>query len=215
MPQLSRQQVIAWIAVAAVVLLIGANYLRSHIGSRAPESASVVTVGLTQTRAAAPIKVYVTGAVVYPGLYEFHSGDRIADALSRAGGPAADAELALLNLAAKLTDGQQVVVPAKGQAPAAGAGAPGGGMDAGGGGGAGDAGAGSGSGQAGAAAGPLDLNSATAIQLESLNGVGPKTAQKIVEYREANGGFKSVEELMEVPGIGPAKFEQIRGQVFV
>jgi len=202
-PQLSRQQIIAWSAVILVVLLVGANYLRSHLGSRSVENASIVTVGLTQERqAAAGIKVHVTGAVTVPGLYELKSGDRIADALAKAGGATADADVSQINLAAKLTDGQQVVVPARGQAPAAvTGGAPGA--------------AAAGGAVSGSPGQPLDLNTATAAQLENLDGVGPKTAQKIIEFREANGGFKSVEELMEVPGIGPAKFEQFKSQVFV
>lgn len=208
MPSLSRQQVIAWSAVILVVLLIGANYLRGQITSRTPENASVMTVGLTQERPAAGIKVHVTGAVAGPGLYEFKSGDRVADALAKAGGATAEADISQINLAAKLTDGQQVAVPAKGQAPVAGeteaAVSPGG-----------AAATSGGSGSPGTPAQPIDLNNATAAQLEGLDGIGPKTAQKIIAYREANGGFKSVEQLMEVPGIGPAKFDQIKGQVFV
>lgn len=194
MPSISRQQLIAWSAVGLVILLIGANYLRGQITSRSPAEASVVTVGLKEDHPA-PIKVHMAGAVARPGLYEFASGDRVADALQRAGGPLPTADLTQINLAAKLADGQQVIVPAQGTPPAAGTGA--------------------GSGAQGGAGQPINLNSATLDQLEQLNGIGPITAQKILDYREAHGGYKSVEELLEVPGIGPVKFEQIKGQICV
>ncbi|MHB0867050.1 MAG: ComEA family DNA-binding protein [Thermoleophilia bacterium] len=194
MPSISRQQLIAWSAVGLVILLIGANYLRAQVTSHSPEEASVVTVGLT-TEHPVSLKVHVAGAVAQPGLYEFAGGDRVADALQRAGGPLPTADLTRINLAAKLSDGQQVIVPEPGAAAAAGA--------------EGGVGAPGGAGQ------PINLNSATLQQLEELDGIGPKTAQKILDYREAHGGYKSAEELLEVPGIGPAKFDQIKGHVCV
>lgn len=201
MLSLSRQQVIAWSAVGLVILLIGANYLRGQLShSAAGETAAVVTVGVKEDRPSR-IKVHVTGAVAHPGLYEIEAGARIADALQLAGGPSPSADLNQINLAAKLADGQQVAVPERGAVAGAG-----------GGGNAPAAISGSPSGSSGL---PINLNAATVDQLENLDGVGPKTAQKIIEYREAHGGFKSIEELMEVPGIGPAKFEQIKGQVSI
>ena len=202
MPSITRQQLIAWSALALVILLIGAYYLRGQIsgGSAGPQAAPGLTMAVKEqkTTTAAFIKIHVTGAVNRPGLYEMTAGDRIADALNAAGGTQPDADLAGINLAAKLADGQQVLVSKAGEAPPAGSAAS-------------DAAAGS----AAPDSGPLNLNSATVQQLENLEGVGPKTAQKIIDYREANGGFKTVEELMEVPGIGPSKFEQIKDQVCV
>lgn len=192
MPELSRQQILVWSAVGLVILMIGGSYLRSHLSSPASEKAfTVATLGLKQ-EGPAVLKIHIVGAVARPGLYELKPGSRAADAIDAAGGATAAADLSQVNLAAKLADGQQLVVPEAGAAAAAPAGrdsaAPG-------------------------AAGPVSINSATADQLTQLDGVGPKTAQKIIDYREAHGGFKNIEELMEVPGIGPAKFEQIKNQV--
>ncbi|MHB8859226.1 MAG: helix-hairpin-helix domain-containing protein [Thermoleophilia bacterium] len=209
MPGLSRQQLIAWSAVGLVILLIGANYLRGQLSAPAVgDEAAAVTIGLKEDRTTAALKIHVVGAVASPGLYEVTAGSRVADALSKAGGPTPAADLNQINLAAKLADGQQLIVPEKGA----------------GGNGAGQAGAAGGAGGAGpgaAGAGPsgaqqpINLNSATIDQLNSLDGIGPKTAQKIIDYREAHGGFKSVEELLEVPGIGPSKFDQIKNQVVI
>jgi competence protein ComEA len=128
--------------------------------------------------------VHVVGAVRLPGLYRLARGKRVADAVARAGGATAKADLALINLAALVSDGQQVVVPARappGGAPATGE----------------------------ASGGPVHLNSATVDQLDALPGVGPVTAQKIVDYREKHGAFTSVRELDAIPGIGPARLEQL------
>jgi competence protein ComEA len=116
-------------------------------------------------------------------------GARVVDAIERAGGPVASAELEAINRAARLTDGQQVVVPARGAAGAA----------------AVAAGA--------AAAGPIGLGSATVEQLETIDGIGPVTAQKIIEYRDQNGGLASVEQLDDVSGIGPATMESLRARL--
>jgi competence protein ComEA len=202
-PSITRQQLIAWSALALVILLIGAYYLRGQIsgGSAGPQAAPTLTMAVKEkTSTAAFIKIHVAGAVNQPGLYEMTAGDRIADALAAAGGTQPEADLAGINLAAKLADGQQVLVPRTGETAAAGS--------------AGAVAAAS-PGSDATFSGPMNLNSATVQQLENLEGVGPKTAQKIIDYREANGGFKTVEELMEVPGIGPSKFEQIKDQVCV
>ena len=196
MPGLSRQQLIAWAAVGLVILLIGASYLRGQLSSPVREEPAAVTLGIKEDRTSARLKVHVVGAVAHPGLYEIEPGSRVADALEKAGGATPAADLNQINLAAKLADGQQLVVPEAGAAGVV----------------AGAAGAGSGT---PAVNQPININTATAEQLNALDGVGPKTARKIIEYREANGGFKSVEELLEVPGIGPAKFEQIRNQVVI
>jgi competence protein ComEA len=201
MPGLSRQQLIAWAAVGLVILLIGASYLRGQLSSPVREEPAAVTLGIKEDRTSARLKVHVVGAVAHPGLYEIEPGSRVADALEKAGGATPAADLNQINLAAKLADGQQLIVPEAGASVAVGTGGAG-------------SGAGGGSGTP-AANQPININTATADQLNVLDGVGPKTAQKIIEYREANGGFKSAEELLEVPGIGPAKFEQIKNQVVI
>lgn len=140
------------------------------------------------------VVVHVAGAVASPGLYRLGGDARVADALDAAGGPAPDAELDAVNLAAKVADGERVYVPRKGEAPP--------GVVA-----AGAAG--------GASAGPLDLNTATADQLDALPGVGPATAEAILAYRQEKGRFRSVDELLEVRGIGEAKLASLRSKVTV
>jgi competence protein ComEA len=125
-----------------------------------------------------------------PGLYRLPQGSRIQNAIVQAGGPAKGADLDLVNLAAPLADGEQVVVPGRGAAgaAAAGNGAP-------------------------SPTAPLDLNSATAEQLDALPGIGPVTAQKIVDYRQAHGPFTSIDDLASIPGIGPAHIANLKGLV--
>jgi competence protein ComEA len=144
----------------------------------------------TAPASAARLFVNVVGAVRRPGLYRLKDGSRVADAVTRAGGPTPKAQIELLNLAARVADGEQVVVPRRGLAvPAAGAaGGP-------------------------AAAGPVHLNSATLEQLDALPSVGPVTAQKILDYRQQHGAFGSVDELDAISGIGPARLEDLRGLV--
>lgn len=158
----------------------------------------------TTTTTAPLLLVHVVGAVREPGVRQLPAGARILDALAAAGGATEDADIARLNLAAPLTDGAQVRVPVRGEdvtgplvvAPA--------GPAAAGGGGGGSAGG-----------EPVPLNSATAAELEALPGIGPATAAAIVAWREANGPFTAVDQLLDVRGIGPAKFEAIRDLVVV
>lgn len=139
-------------------------------------------------------------------MHRVPAGGRVADLLAAAGGPAADADLDRVNLAAALVDGQRVWFPRVGEpdppvvAGDAAAGA------------AGTAGA---RGDAVAAGGPIDLNTATVDQLESLPGVGPSIAAAIVEHRERSGPFRSVDDLLDVPGIGPARLDALRELVTV
>jgi competence protein ComEA len=161
--------------------------------------------GATTSVAPAPpvtVVVHVAGQVASPGVYALPTGGRVADAVLAAGGASAEADVEQLNLAARVSDGERIYVPRKGEAapPAAG----------GGGSGAPAAGAG-----ASAPAGPVDLNTATAEQLEALPGVGPATSKAILTYRTSHGRFRSVTELLEVPGIGPAKLEALRPLVRV
>ena len=145
--------------------------------------------------------VHVAGQVTNPGVYAVPAGGRVADAVLAAGGTSAEADLEQLNLAARVSDGERIHVPKKGEPPLPMVAAPGAAPSA------GTAGPG--------ASGPLDLNSATAEQLEALPGVGPATSKAILAYRSSHGRFRSVTELLEVPGIGPAKLEALRPLVRV
>ncbi|MDQ6797039.1 MAG: helix-hairpin-helix domain-containing protein [Actinomycetota bacterium] len=146
---------------------------------------------------AGTVTVHAAGAVAKPGLYVVPSRARVADVLAAAGGALADANVDQLNLAAKLTDAERIYVPRKGEAPAAlPADSPGAGVPTGNG--------------VGTPAGPIDLNTADATQLDVLPGVGPTTAKAIVTYRSTHGRFRSVTDLLGVPGIGPAKLDTIR-----
>ena len=139
------------------------------------------------------VVVHVAGAVRDPGVYRLPAGARVDDAVGRAGGATRRADLGGLNLAAKLEDGRQVLVPER---------APRGGVAA------------AGAGTAAPAEGqPLNLNTATLEQLDTLSGIGPLTAQKILDFREENGGFGSIEELGEIPGIGEKRLASLREEV--
>jgi|SRR5579862_5616536 len=138
-------------------------------------------------RSAGELVVDVVGAVRHPGVYRLARGDRVQDAVARAGGLTPRADPVAVNLAAPVADGEQIVVAARGS----GAGA-----------------AASGSGAPGAGA-PVSLSSATVEQLDALPGVGPVTAQKIVEYRQQHGAFTSVDELDAIPGIGPSRLHDL------
>jgi competence protein ComEA len=153
--------------------------------------------GSVEDRAASEeVIVDVAGAVARPGLVRLRGGSRVADALAAAGGPAADAALSGVNQARVLADGEQVRVPRVGEPPPPPPSAP------------------SGSAPATPAA-PVDLNRATVADLDILPGVGPATAAAIVAWRDENGGFRRVEDLLEVPGIGPARLERLRPHVRV
>ncbi|HEX6700840.1 MAG TPA: ComEA family DNA-binding protein [Gaiellaceae bacterium] len=188
MPELpfSRRRALVGAAALIVVLFVGGR-LFVHAGTAVP--AQPLAPPLTTTSAApAEVVVDVTGAVRRPGLYRLAQGARVADAVRRAGGATRRADLSLVNLAQLVADGEQVVVPRRGApAPAAGGTA--------------------------ASTGPIHLNSATVEQLDTLPGVGPVTAQKIVDYRAKHGAFSSVDELDAIPGIGPARLDQLRGLV--
>ena len=178
----SRRQAITVTLGLAVLLLLGARWL-DRPAAAPPSAAAPVRV-----RAGPAVRprviVDVTGAVRRPGLYRLPEGSRVADALERAGGPTRKAFLEAVNLAAPLADGQQVLVPRK---TAMGMALP-----------------------ATATTGPVSLSAATLEQLDTLPGVGPVTAQKILDHRTAHGAFRSVEELDAVPGIGPATIEELR-----
>jgi competence protein ComEA len=157
--------------------------------------------------------VHVAGAVRRPGVYRLAPGARVDDALRRAGGPTARADTSAVNLAARLEDGRQILVPERAPAAAGGgARAPGAGSPAPPAAGAGSPAAG---GASAAAAPPINLNTATLEQLDTLDGVGPGIAQRILAYREERGGFRRVDELGAVPGIGPKRLAALTPRVTV
>ncbi len=180
----ARRRLAAGALLLALVLLLGGRHLL-HSGTAANETSAAAPAVPIRAEEGPKLVVHVVGAVHRPGLYRLAHGSRVADAVTRAGGPARRADLSLVNLAAPLADGLQVVVPLK---PAAGA----------------PSGAGA------AAEGPVHLNVATLEQLDSLPGVGPVTAQKILDHREKHGAFTSLDELDAIPGIGAARIEQLR-----
>jgi competence protein ComEA len=194
--EVSRQQLVVYAAAALAIVLIGARYLKQEAGSAAPTSRPA---GAKVARGAAGGRAYVhvTGAVRRPGVYRLPSWARLDAAIRRAGGATAAADVQGVNMAAKVSDGQQVIVPfrAPGGTPA---------VD----------GAAAGSASAGAAAtGPISLNTATVEQLDQLEGIGPTTAQKILDWRKEHGGFSSVDDLREISGIGPKRFESLKEKV--
>jgi competence protein ComEA len=226
--QLSRRQILAYAAVAVVVVAVGVRYvvLPKQSGPAPSQGLVLAPAGSSPAVAAAEaasqagggtyaaepspspspdLVVYVCGAVRLPGVVRLPAGARVADALKVAGGPTGKAELAAVNLAAPVADGQQIVVPERGEAGAVTA-APASGSASG------------GLGAAEAAAGPaalVNINTAPLEELDGLDGVGPSTAQKIIDYRTANGGFKTIDEIKEVPGIGDAKFAAMQDSITV
>jgi competence protein ComEA len=152
------------------------------------------------------VVVHVAGAVARPGVQHLPAGSRVVDAVEAAGGAAPDADQSRINLAALLDDGQQVYVPRLGEAGGGAAAAPGG---AGAGARGGDGGDGDGAEQI------VNLNTADVDQLEALPGVGPAVAQAIVDHREQNGPFATVDQLLDVRGIGEAKLADLRERVTV
>ena len=158
------------------------------------------------------VTVHVVGQVAHPGIVHLPSGSRVGDAVARAGGALKGADLAAINLARVLVDGEQVRVPEPGEAVVA---PPGPGGPGAAGGGAGSSGGGGGAGSPGSSAGVVNLNQATAAQLEDLPGVGPVLAQRIVDWRTEHGRFTTVDELNEVSGIGEKIFAELKPKVTV
>ncbi len=190
LPFSRRQALVVAGALAVVLVLAGKLLAGGGSGHRVPVFAAA--------RAAPPappprLVVDVTGAVRRPGLYRLPQGSRIADAVARAGGATGKAALEGVNLAAPLADGEQVLVPSRVSDVTA-VPAPSGASTS-------------------APAGPVSLSTATAEQLDALPGIGPVTAQKIVDYRTKHGAFHSVDELDAISGIGPAKLDQLRDLV--
>ena len=189
----SRRQALVVAAVLLALLALAGRTLADAGGATAEPAAALVPEQSQSSVAAQRVTVHVAGAVRRPGLYRLAEGKRVADAVARAGGATAKADTAAINLAAPLADGIQVLVPSRvvvAAGPAAGS-----------------------SESGSATAGPVSLSSATVEQLDALPGVGPVTAQKIVDYRAEHGGFRSVDDLDAIPGIGPARLAQLRDVV--
>ena len=202
MPELSRTQVLVYGAIAVALLLVGARAIRAEDGgevsfggeaaygeSLGDDAGTEGEAGFSLDGQAGDVVVDVAGAVARPGVYRLPAGSRVEDAVRRAGGAIAAAELEAINRAARLADGQQVVVPER--VPGGAAAAPG----------------------ASAEAGPISLGTATVEQLDTIDGIGPVTAEKIVEFRDRHGGLASVDQLDELSGIGPATMESLRARL--
>ena len=183
-------------------LIVGGviGYFTPHPQSSTPiiVSTPLPTPTSLPTPTPAPIRVHVSGAVRQPAVYELPPGSIVQDAMDAAGGPASEADLDSINLAVELHDQQQVYVPRQGEAnpplPVSGGEPSGGGQ---------------------AAMALVNINTATAAELETLPRIGPTMAQRILEYREANGLFETIEGLQNVAGIGPATFEGIKDMITV
>jgi competence protein ComEA len=198
-PELSRTQVVVYGAIAVALLLLGARAIRAEdggeqsyaagFGGSSASGGSDTGGGFTLSGEASDLVVDVTGAVARPGVYRLPAGSRVEDALRRAGGASGAAALEAINRAARLADGQQVVVPARGP----------GGVVA----------AVSGTEEEG----PISLGTATVEQLDTIDGIGPVTAQDIVGFRDEHGGLASVDQLDQVSGIGPATMESLRARL--
>ncbi|MGW2095321.1 helix-hairpin-helix domain-containing protein [Promicromonospora sukumoe] len=172
-------------------------------GAEAPGAAKGAPMGEAATGG---LLVHVVGEVARPGLVTLSDGARVADAVEAAGGVTRKGDLTAVNLARTVVDGEQLYVPKPGE-PVPGGAAPGTGGSAASGAGAGGAASGAAGGGSG---GTVDINTADAVGLEALPGVGPSIAQAIIEWRETNGAFASVDELDDVPGIGPATLDELR-----
>ena len=184
MPELSRSQLLLYAVIAVALIVIGARWIRSS--ATGPSGGAELSFAADSTHEAEgtrDVVVHVAGTVGHPGVYRLPVGSRVTDAVRRAGGFARGANHDAINLAARLSDGQQVVVPGRGAAsPSA----------------------------VGGQSGPISLGSATVEQLDQVEGIGPVTAQKIIEFRDQKGGLSSIDQLDEVAGIGPATMETLR-----
>ncbi|HEV7957415.1 MAG: competence protein ComEA [Microbacteriaceae bacterium] len=189
--------VLVGLAVTIIVVTLGARGATTALPPEASRSGAGPTTAndAVGDQPTASIFVHLLGAVTRPGLYELRDGDRAVDAVAAAGGFTATADQAGLNLARQLTDGEQIYVPVIGEVPAGplppdGAGA-------------------------GQGAGKVDLNSADEATLDTLPGVGPATAQRILDWREQNGRFTAIEDLLSVTGIGEKTFAELKNLVTV
>lgn len=182
----------AIVAVVAGVVLVGRDAPVVPASALTSEAADVAESD-TERLDSGTVLVHVSGAVASPGVIELPGGSRVVDAIVAAGGALRSADLGLINLVAPVADGQHLIVPRVGESIA-------------------DAPTGGGSGEAG---GLIDLNTATATELETLPGIGPVLAERIVRHRETVGPFVVVEDLLDVAGIGETRLLELRSLVEV
>jgi competence protein ComEA len=205
MPELSRTQVAVYGAIAVALLFVGARAVRGEGEGASAAYKSSYEYGSEEdgggeagegeesfaVEGGEDVVVDVTGAVRDPGVYRLPAGSRVDDAVKRAGGAQGKAELDAINLAARLADGQQVVVPER---VAGGATTSGTALGAG----------------ATAEEAPISLGTATVAELDTIDGIGPVTAEDIVQFREEHGGLSSIDQLDQISGIGPATMAALR-----
>ena len=194
MPDLTPRQLALCVAGAVLVVVLGLGQLRrGGEESVAAPRGDEATIAVDESGSGGGrLVVHVAGAVRQPGVYRLRSGARVDDAVQRAGGAKPRADLGGLNLAAELEDGRQVLVPERARGGAAAAG---------------------GAASEPAPGQPLNVNTATLEQLDTLSGIGPLTAQKILDFRDERGGFGSIEELGEIPGIGDVRLASLREEL--
>jgi competence protein ComEA len=195
---------IAAMAIGVVVSAVASQGTATEVDSPRPIPSPAASgfEAADTTSPGAGLLVHVLGAVKRPGLVSLGAGTRVVDAVAAAGGLTDDAEPAGINLARPVSDGEQLVVPRVGEVlPPSAAGTATGGAG--------------GAGGSGAGAGVVDLNSATQEQLESLQGIGPALASRILDWREANGRFANVADLMNVTGIGQKVFDGLKDRIRV
>jgi len=196
---LHRGYIILFVAISLVV-----GGVIGYFTPRANKSSTPITISTPlptptslPTSTPHPLRVYVSGAVHRPAVYEIAPGSIVRDAIEAAGGPLSNADLTRLNLALELRDQQRVHVPREGEVDPP------------------SAVSGGASESVEAAGGPVNINTATAEELETLPGIGEVTAQRIIDYREANGPFETVEDIQNVSGIGPKTLEGMRDLITV
>jgi competence protein ComEA len=203
MGSLSRSQLLVYGAVAVALLLVGARWIRSaeepgsaaggvDVSQASGSSTSSGGAFSVDSQGGGDVVVHVAGAVKEPAVYRLPAGSRVSDAVERAGGATARAEVEGLNLAAPLTDGQQIVMPSRAAGPA---------------------GVAAGSGGAGTTDAPIGLGTATVEELDTIEGIGPVTAQKIIDFRAQQGGTSSVDQLDQIDGVGPATMDALRSRL--
>jgi competence protein ComEA len=198
MTELTPRQLALCVAGLVVMVVLGTLQLRrgGEDSAAAQRSDGAAPIAVDENGGGGRLVVHVAGAVHDPGVYRLAAGARVDDAVQRAGGATRRADLGGLNLAAELEDGRQVLVPARVASGGAGGGTVAGGAA-----------------PEPAPGQPLNINTATLEQLDGLSGIGPLTAQKILDYREELGGFGSIEELGEIPGIGDKRLASLREEV--
>jgi competence protein ComEA len=192
MAEITPRQLAVCIGAALLAIVLGFSQLGHGTDETAAAPRSAAPIAVQEDRGGERLVIHVAGAVRRPGVYKLVPGARVDDAVARAGGATRRADLGGLNLAAKLEDGRQVLVPQRTARASAGA---------------------AGTAATTATDQPVNLNTATLEQLDTLSGIGPTTAQKILDFREEQGGFGSIEELDQISGIGEKTLAALREEV--